>query len=110
MEYFTSTTGNDELNDGRSPGAAFATVQRGVRELQPGDRLRILAGTYVERVRIGGKGTKDPANPSDPSRIEPFDGDVVVIDGGVNTVPGRTENVFRQAGNDDWRRVGDTDE
>lgn len=112
MEYFTSTTGDDELNDGQALERAFATVTRGVQALTPGDRLRICAGTYAERVHVGDKGSNDPEHPSDPILIEPFDDDddVVVIDGAVNTLPGRNRNVFREPGNEDWSREGETDE
>lgn len=55
-EYFVSTTGSGE-GDGRSPASAFATIQRGVDALEPGDTLTILPGEYRQHVRrenIGG--------------------------------------------------------
>ncbi len=48
-EYFVSKQG-DDANDGRNPEAAFATIQRGVDALEPGDTLTIGPGEYTESV------------------------------------------------------------
>ncbi len=57
-EYFVSLTG-DDANNGRSEDAAFATVQRGVDALQPGDTLTIAPGEYFGTVRREGLGNLD---------------------------------------------------
>ena len=57
MDFHTSLDGS-EFNDGLTPESAFATVQKGVDALGPGDRLLIASGTYVERVRITGLGDR----------------------------------------------------
>lgn len=109
MDVFASLTGDDD-NDGMSLENAFATIQRGVEALSPGDTLRIVAGMYVEHVRIGGKGSTDPAHPSKPIHLRPHHkDDAVVIDCAVNAFEERQHEVFREPGNDDWRRVGKND-
>ncbi len=55
-EYFVAV-GGDDSTAGTSREAAFATIQRGVDALQPGDTLTILPGEYfgsVQRDGIGG--------------------------------------------------------
>lgn len=59
-EYFVAPTGDDAL-DGQSRETAFATVQRGVNALAPGDTLTILPGEYLETVRHAGLGHADAA-------------------------------------------------
>jgi len=56
-EYFVSEEGSDD-NDGVSKAAAFATVQRGVDALQPGDTLTIGPGEYFGSVRREGMGAE----------------------------------------------------
>ena len=106
MDFHTSLAGSD-LNDGLTPDSAFETVQKGVDALGPGDRLLIASGTYVERVRITGLGT---AHDSAPIEILPLDDGNVILDGAVNLLGDRTENLFREIGNNDWEQVEDTDE
>jgi hypothetical protein len=109
MDFFTSLTGDDD-NDGVSLESAFATIQRGVEALSPGDTLKIGAGTYVEHVRIRGKGSTDPDHPSEAIHLRPHhEDDVVVIDGAINAFEERTHEVFREPGNDDWLQKGKTD-
>ena len=57
-EYFVSLDGSDD-NDGLSREAAFATVQRGVDALEPGDTLTIAPGEYFESVRRDRLGSDD---------------------------------------------------
>lgn len=57
-EYYVRTTGND-ANDGQTPSSAFATIQRGVDALTPGDTLLIGPGEYRESVRRAGIGSID---------------------------------------------------
>ncbi len=57
-EYFVAVDGCDEGNDGLSRQAAFASIQRGVDALQPGDTLTVLPGEYfgpVYREELGGE-------------------------------------------------------
>jgi len=49
-EYFVGTRGSDAA-DGLTRGKAFATIQKGVDGLKPGDALTILPGEYHESVR-----------------------------------------------------------
>ena len=57
-EYFVRVDGSDE-NDGLSREAAFATFQRGVDALQPGDTLTIGPGEYSESVSRTNLGSMD---------------------------------------------------
>ncbi|TVS20127.1 MAG: hypothetical protein EA424_05550 [Planctomycetaceae bacterium] len=57
-DYFVCTEGNDG-HDGRSPRWAFATIQKGVDSLQPGDTLTIAPGEYFGSVRRTGLGGAD---------------------------------------------------
>ena len=49
-EYFVSKAGND-TQDGKQPATAFATIQKGVNILQPGDTLTIGPGEYHEAIK-----------------------------------------------------------
>ena len=55
-EYFVARQGNDS-NEGLSRAAAFATVQKGVDALKPGDILTIAPGEYLGGVRREHLGT-----------------------------------------------------
>ncbi|AXE21982.1 hypothetical protein DR864_29395 (plasmid) [Runella rosea] len=44
--YYVKTTGNDTSNDGRSWGAAFATLQKALEVSQYGEQIWIAEGTY----------------------------------------------------------------
>jgi hypothetical protein len=57
-DWYVSTKGNDAA-DGRSAAKAFATVQRGVKALAPGDTLHIAPGEYHEAVRLEKFGSLD---------------------------------------------------
>jgi hypothetical protein len=57
-DYFVTKQGNDE-NDGTSRVAAFATVQRGVNALHPGDSLSIAPGEYLETISRQDLGSLD---------------------------------------------------
>lgn len=57
-EYFVAVDGSDAAA-GTSPDAAFATIQRGVDALEPGDILTIMPGEYFESVSRVGLGSAD---------------------------------------------------
>lgn len=57
-EYFVSTQGDDQ-NDGSSMTQAFATIQKGVDALSPGDTLTIGPGEYRENVFRENLGNSD---------------------------------------------------
>ncbi|MCA1808067.1 MAG: hypothetical protein LC725_01150 [Lentisphaerae bacterium] len=59
-EYFVSLAGSDN-QDGMSRAAAFATIQKGVDALAPGDTLTILPGEYLESARRADLGSDDVA-------------------------------------------------
>lgn len=48
-DYLVGPQGDDSL-DGTTPATAFATIQRGIDALTPGDTLTILPGQYAEQV------------------------------------------------------------
>lgn len=55
---YVSTSGND-ARDGSSLDTAFRTVQRGVKQLKPGDTLLVAPGVYREQVIIEVSGTRE---------------------------------------------------
>lgn len=57
-EFFVAKDGDDQ-NDGRTAETAFATLQRGVDALEPGDVLTIAPGEYFETVRRTGLGSTE---------------------------------------------------
>jgi hypothetical protein len=77
-EIFVSTTGNDIAGDG-SEQRPFATVNRGARDLKPGDRLSLKTGTYYENVVLEGLGKLNAAH----IVICPADGHRATIDGAI---------------------------
>lgn len=58
VEYFVAVEGSDQA-DGLSPAAAFATIQRGLDVLQPGDTLTILPGEYEQNASREDLGSAD---------------------------------------------------
>lgn len=47
--YYTATTGNDA--DPGTQASPFRTINRGVKALKSGDRLRVKGGTYPETLQ-----------------------------------------------------------
>lgn len=58
VEYFVAKGGRDDAN-GLTEGEAFATIQKGVSVLSPGDTLTIGPGEYAESVRRNDLGAVD---------------------------------------------------
>jgi hypothetical protein len=56
--FYVSTSGDDSRN-GSSLDAAFRTIQRGVKNLKPGDTLLVAPGVYREQVMIEVSGTRE---------------------------------------------------
>lgn len=97
MKYFVSPTGNDS-NAGTS-AAPFATVGRGVAQLQPGDRLLLRGGTYVERVVIDGSALDLDGSEEPPATvIMSAPGERAVVDG--------ASPAFQMAPNHQWDPIG----
>jgi parallel beta-helix repeat protein len=55
--YVDGTNGNNSLNDGKSVGAAWKTIQKAASTMVAGDTVKILAGTYRETVTPANSGT-----------------------------------------------------
>jgi len=56
--FYVSTFGDDS-RDGSSLETAFRTIQRGVKQLKPGDTLLVAPGIYREQVMIEVSGTRE---------------------------------------------------
>ena len=56
--FYVSTSGDDS-RDGSSLDMAFRTIQRGVKQLKPGDTLLVAPGVYREQVMIEVSGTRE---------------------------------------------------
>jgi hypothetical protein len=56
--FYVSSSG-DDARDGASLGTAFRTIQRGVKDLGPGDTLLVAPGVYREQVMIEVSGTRE---------------------------------------------------
>jgi prepilin-type processing-associated H-X9-DG protein len=57
--YFVDGAAGDDGNPGTAKDKAFQSLQRGVRDLRPGDDLTVGEGTYYELLAIGVSGTSD---------------------------------------------------
>lgn len=57
-EYFVKVDGSD-ANDGLAEDRAFATIQKGIDQLQPGDTLTIGPGEYYEAIRRDNLGSAE---------------------------------------------------
>ena len=76
-DYFSRATGSD-LHTG-TVGEPFATIQKGIDQLQAGDTLHLREGSYHEQFRIvslhGRKGK--------PITVKAYEGERVTLDGSV---------------------------
>ncbi|HHG84664.1 MAG TPA: DUF5123 domain-containing protein, partial [Bacteroidetes bacterium] len=54
--YYVSPNGND-TNPGNSVSQAWATIQHGLSQLNPGDTLNLRAGSYLEKISFPSSGT-----------------------------------------------------
>lgn len=88
-EYFVAPTGDDAA-DGLTETTPFATVGRGVRDLQPGDVLTILPGEYNEAI-----GTRVSGRPDAPITIRARYPGSVVLRGDVDGPDFRPEPGMR---------------
>ena len=80
-DYFVGTTDCDDGGDG-TDSAPFCTIQHGVEQLEPGQALTILAGSYAERVNVTRSG-----QPGAPILIQGVATDQVIVDGGYPSFP-----------------------
>ncbi len=78
-QLFVSPTGLD-TNTG-TQASPFKTVNRGIRDLFPGDFLNLRAGTYRENVRIVPSGGARSGTPGNPITIRSFPGELATIEG-----------------------------
>ena len=76
-DYFVAPTGSDSHPG--TLGEPFATIQKGIDQLQAGDTLHLREGSYHEQVRIvslhGRKGK--------PITVKAYEGERVTLDGSV---------------------------
>jgi hypothetical protein len=87
--YYVSASDGDDANHGRSPSVAFATLQRALSIVGPGNRIILTDGIYYEGdLTITKSGTEEA-----PILIEAAEGATVFLDG--------SEPAFRPR----WRAV-----
>jgi len=72
--YYVSVSGNND--DEGSLEQPWLTVQFGLDQLEPGDILSILAGTYNEKVILDVSGSE-----GNPITIRNYESDVAILDG-----------------------------
>ncbi len=73
--YYVKTTGNDS-NTGLSPSLAWQTIQKAANEMQAGDTVFIMSGTYEEIVIPSNSGTRNSY-----ITYTSYQEDTVIIDG-----------------------------
>lgn len=86
--FYVSTSGSDS-NTGTSD-SPWKTIQYGVSQMQAGTTLRIMAGTYTERVQL----SIDASSSSDGILIRNHGDGSVIIDGTGITVPAEFGGLF----------------
>jgi parallel beta-helix repeat protein len=57
--YFVNATRGNDKGAGTSADQAFRTFARAVRELKPGDALRVASGIYYEQMALNRSGSED---------------------------------------------------
>ncbi len=58
-DFFVDGVKGNDRNDGRTPTAAWATLQHATEDLQPGDTVTVSPGVYRGPVQIKGHGKPD---------------------------------------------------
>jgi chitodextrinase len=86
--YYVATNGNDSYNGlypayTSSSNGPFRTINRAANTVKAGDTVQIRAGTYQEASRWSTNG-----NEANPITITNYEGETVIIDGSVHTIPG----------------------
>ena len=82
-DYYVATTG-DDTNPG-TESQPWATIQRGVDALKPGDELHVRGGLYQETVNITQSGTADA-----PIKIIAYPEETPVVEGDNHRLPSGT--------------------
>lgn len=73
--FYVSTSGSNS-NTGTSPAQAWGTVQFGIDEINPGDTLNLMAGSYNEKIKFTNSGTTQ-----DRLVLRNNPGDIAYLDG-----------------------------
>jgi hypothetical protein len=97
--YHVAPHGNDSATG--SAQRPFATIQRGVHALAPGDELIVHAGTYAEVVTIWARDGREDA----PLVIRAADGDKPVLDGSHLAGSEDPPNALLLIGRSSWIEV-----
>jgi Right handed beta helix region len=102
VEIYVGPAGSDG-DDGSSPAHALRTIQRAADAAGPGDTVRIMAGTYVESVRVFNAGAPGSAIVFTPHGDGPviLDGERQGCPGGVKPRPDGHHYGFWVAGGHD---------
>ncbi|MBM4072651.1 MAG: hypothetical protein FJ271_27545 [Planctomycetes bacterium] len=77
VHYFVDPAKGDDRNDG-ARSSPWKSIQRGVKELKPGDTLVLRGGVYYEHVTIAVAGTE-----AKPITIRSHPGELPILDGGL---------------------------
>lgn len=77
-DYYVDAVKGHDNNDGLSPSAAFATIQKGIDSAQNGDKVTVYPGTYLENINFTGKNiTLTSTDSNNPNVVA-----ATIIDGG----------------------------
>lgn len=77
--YYVATNGNDN-NDGLTLNTPFATPEKAIGLVQPGDTIEIRGGTYRPTAGDSGMYVRHGGNPNAWIKIEAYNHEPVVID------------------------------
>jgi hypothetical protein len=94
--YFVDPATGDDTNDGLGPTTSFRTITRAIGELEPGDSLRLHAGSVYGPTTVF---STMAGTPDAPIVVEPYGGPEAVFDGRI-TDPG-----FSVVPNAEWEPV-----